>query len=191
MMPSDSVLQAHNDRHGDGWMSPFRGKGRQRGGAADLLRRGSIALRKRRLDEAIELLEAAVASDEQSAAGHVNLGTAYYLSERHSQAVGQFEAAVKLKPKDPASLLNLAAAHNALGHVDKAMAVLEQLRAHQPTHRNLNFNLAVAYHRQGRVQDAVTALQRELKLHPGSKHAASMLQQIAGEIAERAVRSRR
>jgi len=168
-------------------MWPFRGRKRMSDGLEDALRRGSRALRKRRLDEAIELLEAAVALDGRDAAARVNLGTAYHLRGQHEQAVEHFEAAVQLKPDDAAPVLNLAAAHNALGHVDKAIELLEQLRQRRPTHRGVHFNLAVAYHRQGRTQEAIEALQTELKLEPKNRHAVAMLRQIAGQIAERAV----
>ncbi|MGD8240476.1 MAG: tetratricopeptide repeat protein [Armatimonadota bacterium] len=171
-------------------MWPFRGRRRQDGGRDDLLRRGSRALRRRRFDEAIELLEAAVRLGAQDAAARNNLGTAYHLRGQHAQSLEHFEAAAQLKPDDAAPVLNLAAAHNALGHIAEAVELLEQLRTRHPTHQDVNFNLAIAYHRQGRTKEAVEALQRELKLNPKSRHATSLLRQIVGQIAERASGSR-
>lgn len=168
-------------------MWPFRARRPPGSRRDELLRRGTRALRKRRLDEAIELLAAAVALDKHDAAARVNLGTAYHLCGQRAQALEHFKAAVQLRPDDAAAVLNLAAVYNALGRVDEALELLEQLRTRHPTHRDVHFNLAVAYHRKGRTREAVEALQTELKLHPRSRHAEGLLRQIAGQIAQRAI----
>ncbi len=150
----------------------------------DLLTRGSRALERRRLDEAIPLLEEARRLDPESIPARLNLGAAYHLSGRHSDAIGHFEAALAAEPENVTAMVNLAAAENALGHLDRAVELLEQAARTAPAHPDVHFNLAVAYARQGRLQAAATELRSELAQHPGSRRAADFLAEVNSRVSQ-------
>lgn len=115
-----------------------------------------------RAEEALTLLERAVAAEPRFLDGHVLRGEALYRLERFPQAVAAFEQALALDPESGEAHYDLARALAADGRLVRALGELERARALVPRDRRLALAEAELHLAQKRPAQAVAALRRFL-----------------------------
>jgi predicted Zn-dependent protease len=96
--------------------------------AAALANRAMVLVHARRLDAALEDLNAAVQAAPESADLHGNRGNLLLRMNRAAEALAAHQRAVALAPDDPAVYYNRAFSHLALGDSARAAADVESAR---------------------------------------------------------------
>ncbi len=126
-----------------------------------------IALfRERELLETIEMAEARVAEDADSAGARALLGRGYGEAGRFADAIPHLEAAIRLGDADAATFSALGFALAAAGRLDEAVTRFARAAALDPLNEVIHYNQANALDRLARFADAETAYERALTLNP-------------------------
>ena len=99
------------------------------------LHAGSILVRQRRLDEALEYFRNALAIEE-SALAHRMIGSIALERGNRTEAIEHLEASVRLNPEDATALYNLAGAYALEGRYDAARQYAQRALAFAPNHRD-------------------------------------------------------
>ncbi len=127
---------------------------------------GSIYRAMRRLDDAKQEYEAALALQPDMAEALFGLGLVYEESGKIDDAIAQYEQALRVDPL-------LEGVHNNLGglYLQKerfadAQAQYEQAIAIHPLLKQVHFNLGIAYQRQKKLAEAQQAFLNALSLDP-------------------------
>ena len=116
----------------------------------EALRKGHLAARAGRVDEALEAYREAATLAPDRAAPHTSAAAVFHRSDRHDEAWAAFERALAIAPDDEATLRARAAAFERVGRTASAAADLEQL--------------AEALETSGRRAEALEAAQRAVAL---------------------------
>jgi len=124
----------------------------------DHARAGAEAQEQGRLDDAIREFRKVTELEPASAAGHANLGNAYFLKGDYRASIPELEEALKIKPNLLGTQRTLGVALLVLGDADGALPHLEQTSAPDL--------LGVAYYRTGRLGSAIVALEAALEAKP-------------------------
>lgn len=93
---------------------------------------GTCLKEMERFEEAIEVLEKAVAADPEDIANHNLLGFCYYKVKRHEEAVARFRRAVEIDPRSAIDWANLGSNLRDLGRDDEAIAMYEKALSLDP-----------------------------------------------------------
>jgi protein O-mannosyl-transferase len=101
----------------------------------------------------------------------MNLGTAYFESERWSLAIECYRRAVALAPSNAELWAYLAIAENAAGRFERALATAQQGLRLDPTAERAFLAAAFACERLGRPHDALVFLREWVRQRPASRHA--------------------
>lgn len=121
---------------------------------------------KRRDQEALEHLRAALALDPSLYQAHCCLGWSYGTLGRYEEAVAAIKEAVRLKPDDARAYWLLGLAYDDLGHWQEELEAYQQAinlkRDEARVHRNFGF----AYGQLGRWQEAVDAYKQAIRVKP-------------------------
>ncbi|MBF0587664.1 MAG: tetratricopeptide repeat protein [Magnetococcales bacterium] len=132
---------------------------------------GAIAQQFGQVDDAIHLMERAVAANNALAPAHCNLGHLYRQQGRRKKALISLRKAAQLDP-------NLAEAHNGLGNLymdrdklRKATACFKKAVAIQPNLFEAHNNLGNVLARQNRPEEAQSHYETAITLQPQSAEA--------------------
>jgi tetratricopeptide (TPR) repeat protein len=127
---------------------------------------GVIAMQKRDLPRAIDLLQKAVAADPEAGMAYANLGIALLDSAQTEQALATFDKATALEPSLE-SWFGRGMAQQALKRWEEAIASFKQALALQPAYVEAHFNSGTAYLELKRFEEAAASYDQTLALQPG------------------------
>ncbi len=142
----------------------------KRGEAVHMLR-GRRAYRAGQLEAAAEAFRAAVASEPDSVAARVNLGTVLSRLGDAAGAVLQFRAALELEPDNPTARFNLGSLLASQGHFESAIAELAEATRLEPGDAGIRVALAGVRGRAGDWQGALADYRQARDLDPRSEAA--------------------
>jgi tetratricopeptide (TPR) repeat protein len=109
---------------------------------------GTVYIRERNFDKAIEEFEKAIELNPEYALGYFNLGDLYTLLGEKDKAINFYYKAIKLRPWYQNTYNNLGALYINLGNSKEAIPLLEKAIEIYPDFAPAHFNLSVAYYNQ-------------------------------------------
>jgi len=139
-----------------------------------------------RPDEAVALLERALAADAQNAEAHELLGTIDLGLRKPEEARAHLQQAVALNPRLPAAWNSLGVALYAVEGPDAALKAWQQAVALDKTQYDALLNIGLVAAKSGRMDQARQALHRFVatappeRFTPGIEKARQLLQEIGG-----------
>ena len=125
---------------------------------------GIVAFQLGRADEALQLLEAAVALQPAEAEAHNNLALVLHAVGRAAEAAAGCRRALTLNPRLADAHFNLGNALLDLNQPAAAAAAYEQAASLRPEIASVHFQLGLARHAHGDVDGAIAALERAAEL---------------------------
>jgi predicted TPR repeat methyltransferase len=128
---------------------------------------GVIAGQRGHAQQAIDLIDQALAIDPDNAAGWSNRGNALLELKRHADALESYDRALALNPEHADALHNRGLTLHALGRTSEALASYDQALAIRPDYPQALNHRGIALCRLKRQPEAVTAFRRALALQPG------------------------
>jgi predicted TPR repeat methyltransferase len=130
---------------------------------------GVLMLQAGRADEALPLLERAVASNPHDAAYSHNLGQAYLTIGRLEHAIAAFDRAISSNPASTDALFSSGIAHLARslpGDAEAALTLLNKAQLQGLGSPELHQHLAVALLMTGRTEEAIAACRTAIERKP-------------------------
>jgi tetratricopeptide (TPR) repeat protein len=154
--------------------------------ARRLLNRGASLLERGKVQEAIHILEKALAIDDKNVAALINLGGAYVLAGKHKLAIPLLKAARDSQPHDASIWTNLAAAY--LGNPIlatpeqqlQAIHAFEQALRLNPAAPNVHYNLGLIYVDRQEQDLAIEAFRYAIRVNPLDRDAHLWLRKLEG-----------
>jgi Flp pilus assembly protein TadD len=144
--------------------------------AKALLGQGLTHLEHARYQQAIELLERAVALEPSLALAQYDLGICYFAEGQFDAARRAFELARRLNPDQPLTEYYLARLELLEGHVDAAIHGLISLSV-QPL-ADESYYLGSAYLRKGELEPAMQSLKKAIAQKPEDARAHFLLARV-------------
>lgn len=138
---------------------------------------GAVLIKRRRLDEAEQVLKQTIALAPTFAKAHEDLGYALLEQERYEEAVEVLQKAARLDPKLDAAHFNLGKALASTGRGKEADAAFEASFELSPERKKLA--LAAKHHQEGRIEDAEQLYRQVLNNNPRNVDALRMLAMVA------------
>lgn len=138
---------------------------------------GAVLIKRRRLDEAEQVLKRTIALAPTFAKAHEDLGYALLEQERYEEAVEVLQKAARLDPKLDAAHFNLGKALASTGRGKEADAAFEASFELSPERKKLA--LAAKHHQEGRIEDAEQLYRQVLNNNPRNVDALRMLAMVA------------
>ena len=138
---------------------------------------GAVLIKRRRLDEAEQVLKQTIALAPTFAKAHEDLGYALLEQERYEEAVEVLQKAARLDPKLDAARFNLGKALASTGRGKEADAAFEASFELSPERKKLA--LAAKHHQEGRIEDAEQLYRQVLNNNPRNVDALRMLAMVA------------
>lgn len=139
--------------------------------AVALERLGNLASREGRLDEALALVDEAVAIMPMRAQAHVARSAILFRRREFDKAIEAAHAALRLEPRHPQATQLLGKLYFVTGRLDEALPYLQEALARDPSF-DLAYALAISYVRLKRLTEAqrlfrqlVTALGESARLY--------------------------
>ncbi|MBM4142332.1 MAG: tetratricopeptide repeat protein [Lentisphaerae bacterium] len=132
---------------------------------------GMLEVRSGDLDGAARAYEAAVATDPQSAEGHMRMAGLYDARGDTNRAETAFARAAELAPDDPIVLLRRASFKAGRGQPEESRRMLEEAVAAAPDFEAGRLGLAGLAIQEGRLDDALTICATVLKRNSGNLQA--------------------
>ena len=145
---------------------------------------GLLCLQTRRFDEAVRLIERALAVAPDDAQAEANLGLALNALGRPREAVEHFHRSLQLAPNNARTYNNLGNIYFRFRRVKDAVACYQQAVALQPGFAEVHFNLGSALMALQRHSEAAASFQQCLALQPDFADVRARLeaaQQAAGK----------
>jgi predicted O-linked N-acetylglucosamine transferase (SPINDLY family) len=136
---------------------------------------GVIALQRRQLDAAIELMRRSVAEAPDVASYHTNLGLALARARRFEEAVACQRQVIALAPTAPEAYSNLGNSLLALGRMEEAIGNYRRELSARPADGKVWSNLGYALAETGRIPEAIDCYRRGVALLPGDSPLHSNL----------------
>ena len=118
------------------------------------------------LDEAVQVLQRAVAASPRSADAHCDLGAALFALQRYDDARVCQEKAIALNPKFPMALTNLGNTLMHAGQVEQAIEFHDRAIALKPDYADAYCNRGMAENWLGQWERAARSFDRALSLTP-------------------------
>lgn len=138
---------------------------------------GAVLIKRRRLEEAEQVLKQTIALAPTFAKAHEDLGYALLEQERYEEAVEVLQKAARLDPKLDAARFNLGKALASTGRGKEADAAFEASFELSPERKKLA--LAAKHHQEGRIEDAEQLYRQVLNNNPRNVDALRMLAMVA------------
>ena len=138
---------------------------------------GAVLIKRRRLDEAEQILKQTIALAPTFAKAHEDLGYALLEQERYEEAVEMLQKATRLDPKLDAAHFNLGKALASTGRGKEADAAFEASFELSPERKKLA--LAAKQHQEGRIEEAEQLYRQVLNNNPRNVDALRMLAMVA------------
>jgi tetratricopeptide (TPR) repeat protein len=132
---------------------------------------GILALQTRKPQQAVELIEKAIALNPAVPTAHCNLGSALTALQRHAEALASFDKAIALKADLADAYGNRAAALNALNRFEQALASCDKALALKPDYPEAHNNRAHALNALKRHEEAVASCDQAIALRPNYPEA--------------------
>jgi tetratricopeptide (TPR) repeat protein len=117
-------------------------------------------------DEAVHLLEQALAIDHRNADAYANLGSALCRLGRFGEAEQALRAAIEIKPKHPAALLNLGTLLRDRGQFAASETALQQAVKQDPGNTSALVSLGMTFGMRDRLSEAEEYVDKALRLKP-------------------------
>ncbi len=152
-----------------------------------LLDLASEAMHAGRHEQAIPLLETALAQDADDPAVHNSLGSALAAEGRLTEAVTRYRTAVRLSPDYPDAHANLAAALYESGHPREAVAEFRTALSLKPDFPEAHAGLGGLLAQTGKVEEAISHLReavRKMPEDPGVRTNLSLALAMVGRLEE-------
>jgi tetratricopeptide (TPR) repeat protein len=127
---------------------------------------GVIALQSRRPEQAIQLIDKAIALNPDYAEAYNNRGAALTELGRHEAALASYDRAVTLKPDYPQAHNNRGTALANLGRPEAAMASFDRAIELNPSHAEAYSNRGAALVALGRPEEALSFYDRAIAPRP-------------------------
>ena len=128
---------------------------------------GVIAGQRGQAQEAIELIDQALAIDPANAAAWSNRGNALLELKRHADALESYDRALALNPKHADALHNRGLTLHRLERTEEALASYDQALGIRPDYPQALNHRGIALCKLRRQPEAVPAFRRALALQPG------------------------
>ena len=145
---------------------------------------GVLAHRAGHPDDAIALMQRAIAIDARTAEYHSNLGAILTARGRFDEAVAACGQAVSLRPDLPEAHYNLGNALRDARRLDEAAAAYERALSLRFGYAQAHNNLANVHKALGRIDEAIAGYRRAIMLEPGYAHACCNLAGALKDIGE-------
>jgi tetratricopeptide (TPR) repeat protein/S1-C subfamily serine protease len=123
-------------------------------------------IQRRDFDQAIPLLEKAIAANPNFMKAHSELGFAYVEKQLYDQAIPHLRKAIELDPKQATAHNNLGAAFNGKGLYDEAISCYQKAIELEPKYAAAHANLGVAYNAKRLYGQAIPCFEKALELDP-------------------------
>ena len=140
---------------------------------------GSILLRLGRYEEALAMVDKAIAQNPRKAKYFINRGNILYEMGRKEDALGEFAAASRIDPDNHASYLAQGVVLEELGDIDRAVAAMERALALRPDLPEVHYNAALTFEKAGDAGRAERELRAALAVKPDYRAAADALERLA------------
>jgi len=129
-------------------------------------------------EEEIQLLKTTLKKDPYNLQTLINLGDAYFDTDRYQEAIDAYSKALAIDPKNPDVRTDMGIMYRKLGQFDKAIEAFRQAAQDQPLHVNSRFNLGIVlkYDKED-FQGAIQAWEDFLKVVPPGDERATMVKQ--------------
>lgn len=126
-------------------------------------------------DDAVELLQRAVAIDPDYAAAHNNLGNVFKLLGRLDEAEAAYRRVLELAPEHADAWNNLGLVYRIQDRPEDAEKALRRAIQANPELVDAHYNLGALLHSQSRPEEATESLQRVLALNANYRLAYNIL----------------
>jgi cytochrome c-type biogenesis protein CcmH/NrfG len=131
----------------------------------------------------IKLLKAALEKDPKDLSALIELGDAYFDTDRHQEAIDAYSKALAIDPKNADARTDLGIIYRKLKQFDKAIEAFRQAAQDHPMHVNSRFNLGIVlkYDKndpQGAIQAWEEFLKLETLLDPGDERPIMVKKEI-------------
>jgi len=136
---------------------------------------GVIARERGNRGAALELIDRAIAIEENKAEYHANRGLTLAELRRFDEAVAAYQRSIALDPAAAQTHNNLGSAFIEMGRIDEAVACLEVALKLNPDYAKAEHNLGNAYLKTGRLEQAVPRYRRTLELSPDWREPSNNL----------------
>jgi Flp pilus assembly protein TadD len=136
---------------------------------------GNTLLNQRRVDEAVEHFQKAVALQPESAAFHAGLGSALYQKRRMDEAIIQYQKALEIKPDFAEAHNNLGYSLLQIGRVNEAITHFQRTLEIKPDFAEAHKTLGDSLLQIGRVDEAIVHYRKAIELRPGLVEAYNNL----------------
>ncbi len=139
----------------------------------NLLHRAEMLAEGLRYQDAVPLLEQAVAKEPGLPIIYLQLGTAYTFLHDHEKAIPVLRRAIQMRPDLIVPRYQLGTSLLDTGDISGAISQLETAVTRSPRWPEALFTLATAYARADRLSDAISGYRKVIELRP--KHYAAHL----------------
>ena len=136
---------------------------------------GNSLLDQRRVDEAVEHFQRAVALQPEFADFHVGLGGALFQKGHMDEAIIQYQKALEIKPDSAEVHNNLGYSLLQIGRMDEAIIQYQEALALQPNSATFHDDLGNALCQKGRMDEAIVQYQKVLEIKPDFAEAHNSL----------------
>jgi tetratricopeptide (TPR) repeat protein len=151
----------------------------ERGDADVLVARGILAYDEKRYEDALELLDQALALESKDPRALLYKGLVFLSQYRPERAVEPLEKAYELRQDDLHIRYHLGVAYFKTGQYDKAGPLLEALFDQQPGMDNLGFYVGFLRYREGQEKEAIEAFDANTSKDPTIRQRNKELKAIA------------
>ena len=142
---------------------------------------GLVLMQLARANEAVPLLEDAIARRPDQATLHAALARAHLALGHPAQAIPCMERAVSLDAHAVEHQSDLGAMLQTEGQLAEARRIYERLIERRPQHIISRYNLATVAHREGSTDEAISLIESVVRDHPGH---AKFRTTLAGYLLE-------
>ncbi|MGH9394817.1 MAG: tetratricopeptide repeat protein [Terriglobales bacterium] len=137
-----------------------------------LLQQNKQFLEAKQYDQAIAVMEQAVALDQTHDILFANLAEDYSDAKQYDKSADAYQKAIALKPRDAGYLINLGTVLSKSGKIDEANAEFTKAAAMDPTQAKMAmYNTGVVLLNQGNIDAADAAFDKLLVLDPSNADA--------------------
>lgn len=139
--------------------------------AKSLIAHGREAMASGKIDNAIQLYDAAIILDPKAPTPHKMRGDSLFSLERHVEALESYEQALRLWPGYVQALYNRAVVKKALGRLDEALGDLDAVLLLDENNFHAYMTRGDIQIEFGRLQEAQSDYERAATINPGSSSA--------------------
>lgn len=132
------------------------------------MRLAELATQGKKLNEAKQWMEKAIALDQTSAAGHEAYAILLGQLGQPKDALAQLEIALKLEPDNARFLYLMALTYAELKQTDKTKELLKQVVKADPYHDRAYYNLGLLLAGENKLDEAIASIRRAEQIHPES-----------------------